>query len=123
MQDYVFYGLLGGALVEGIDIAHSAARLEMYNAIKYLGVDKRTEISDNIYGKVCYYLIPAEKMIKLTKNLPITYMLDRKIKNMLRNKTYHGKPVLDILEKVKNQKQLLKLEGTKGKKITGPIWE
>lgn len=103
MQDYLFYGLLGGVLVETADLAHSAARLEMYNAIKYLGVDKRTEIPSSVYDSICFYLIP-DGLIKLTKNLPITYLFDRKIKGMLKNKTYGGKPVLDVLEEIKNTK-------------------
>lgn len=101
MQDYLFYGLYGGILVEAIDIAHSAARLEMHNAIKYMDTDKRTEIPSNVYDSICFYLLP-DGLIRLTKNLPITYLFDRKIKNMLKNKTYGGKPVLDVLEKIKN---------------------
>jgi hypothetical protein len=104
MQDYLFYGLYGGVLIEAIDLAVSAARLEMYNAIKYLSVDKRAEIPSNVYDSICFYLLPNDKLIKLTKNLPITYLFDRKIKIMLKNKTYGGKPVLDVLEEIKNTK-------------------
>ncbi len=47
MQEYLLAAAAAGALIEGIDIAHSAARLEMYGKIKYMDTDKKP--SDNLF--------------------------------------------------------------------------
>lgn len=103
MQEYLFAAAAAVALTEGIDIAHSAARLEMYEKIKYMDTDKRTEIPSDVYSSICFYLL-HDKLIKLTKNLPITYLFDRKIKKTLENKTYNKEPILELLGRIKNIK-------------------
>ncbi|MBU3957967.1 MAG: hypothetical protein KKB25_02745 [Nanoarchaeota archaeon] len=103
MQEYLLAAAAAGALIEGIDLAHSAARLEMYNAIKNMDTDKRTEIPSDVYSSICFYLLP-DGLIKLTKKLPVTCLFDRKIKKTLENKTYNEEPILELLERIENIK-------------------
>lgn len=113
MLEY-FWMLIGiGILIEGVDMANVAARVEMYRELRYLVNDNRNEISDSVYSRICFYLIPDEKLIKLTKKFPLTYLFDRKIKSMLKNKTYDGECVLERLDRIKN----LRWEDIKDKKI------
>lgn len=112
MQEY-FWGIIIIGIFEGLDIASVAARVEMYNELRYLTNDKRNEIPTGLYSSICFYLIPGEKLIKMTKKFPLTYLFDRKIKSVLKNKTYDGEYVLERLDRIKN----LKWEDIKDKKI------
>jgi len=103
MQEYLFVATVVIVLIEAIDIGHSTARLEMYEEIKNMDTDKRTEVSLGIYSSICFYLLP-DGFNKITKNLPITYLFDRHIKEHLKNKTYNKEPILERLERIKNTK-------------------
>lgn len=113
MQEY-FWMIIGiGILIEGWDVAMVVARVEMYEELRYLVNDSINEIPTGLYSSICFYLIPDKKLIKLTKKLPLTYLFDRKIKSMLKNKTYDGECVLERLDRIKN----LKWEDIKDKKV------
>jgi len=100
-------------LIEGLDIASAMARFEMYNELKYLSNDKRSEVSLGLYSSICFYLIPDDGFIKFTKRFPLTYLFDRKIKNMLKNMTYEKSDILKRLETIKN----IKWEDIKDKEL------
>ena len=91
-------------LIEGLDMASLVARLEMYKEIKYLSADQRREVPLGLYSSICFYLIPDDGLIKFTKRFPLTYLFDRKIKNMLKDKTYEGESILKRLDAIKNIK-------------------
>jgi len=120
MHDIVNYGFYGAALVGAIDIAGVAARLETYKGLKYAETDQRKEISDNLYSSICFYLVkPYEPIVKLTKYLPFTHLLERKMKKMLEGKTtIYGIPILDII----NRPQL-KLEDIGDMSISRRYWK
>lgn len=90
-------------IIEACDIGHVVARYEMYDHIKHMTMDKKTEISFSLYSSICFYLLPDDKFIKITRYLPITYLFDRQIKKSLKNKTYNKEPILLRLE-IKNIK-------------------
>jgi len=114
MQEY-FWMIIGICfLIEGLDMANVAARIEMYNQLSYLINDKRDSISDDLYSTICFYLIPNEGIIKITKKFPLTYLFDRKIRRMLKNKTYNKEDILERLDRIKN----IRWEDIKDKKIT-----
>ena len=91
-------------LIITLDLASAAARFEMYSGLRYLKNDGVYEISAGTWSSICFYLIPSYKFIKLTKILPLTYLFDRKIRSMLKGKTYEGRDVLERIEYVKNLK-------------------
>lgn len=113
MQEYFWPIISIGIFIEVLDIASVCARVEMYRGLKYLVSDDRKDITDGLYSKISFYLIPEEKLIKLTQKFPLTYLFDRKINSMLKNKTYDGEYVLERIDRVKN----LKFEDIKDKKI------
>ncbi len=114
MQEY-FWIIIGiGFLIEGLDLASVAARIEMYNELRYHINDKKDGISDGLYSTICFYLIPNEGIIKITKKFPLTYLFDRKIRRMLKNKTYNKEDILERLDRIKN----IRWEDIKDKKIT-----
>ncbi len=112
MQEYLFVATIVILLIEAIDIAHSAARFEMYTEIKQMDTDKRTEVSLGVDSSICFYLLP-DGFIRMTKNLPITYLFDRNIKEHLKNKTYNKEPVLERLERIKKNIALKNTNGVK----------
>lgn len=107
------YLLVVALLIEGLDIAGIAARFEMYKRLKRIRRDKRYNISAGVYSRVCFYMIPGDEFIKLTKMLPLTYLFDRKMKNILKGMTYNGEDILELLERLGN----LKWDDIKDKKL------
>lgn len=103
MQEF-WYIIFFGIFVELFDLASVAARVETYKELRYLINDDIREIPVGLYSSICFYLIPEEKLIKLTKKLPLTYLFDRKIRSMLKNKTYNGENILERLDRIKNVK-------------------
>lgn len=102
-----------GIFIGVLDIVSACARVEMYRELKYFVDDDRKEITDGLYSKISFYLNPEEKLIKLTQKFPLTYLFDRKIRGMLKNKTYDGENILERIDRLKN----LKWEDIKDRKI------
>jgi hypothetical protein len=90
--------------IVGLDVVSIVAMFDMYKELKYLSNDMRTDVPLGLYSSVCFYLIPNDGFVKLTKRFPLTCLFDRKIKNMLKDKTYNGRDILEILETIKNVK-------------------
>jgi len=113
MQEYFFDIVVILVLIEILDFTSALCRVEMYEKLIYLVNDKRNEIPIDLYSSVCFYLIPDDKLIKLTKKFPLTYLFDRKIKSLLKNKTYDEEYILERLDRIKN----IRWEDIKDKKI------
>lgn len=94
-------------------MGHTFARHELYNNLKRMDIDRRTNLSLDTYSSVCFYLLPDDFLTKITRYFPITYITDKKLRNLLKNKTFNGEPVLDILERIKN----MNIEDIKDMKI------
>ena len=101
MQEYLFAAIF---LIGALDVTSVAVRYEMYEMLRQLTNNRTKEISDGVWSSICTYLIPYDKFTKLSKIFPLTYLFERKIRGMLKDKTYGGVDVIKRIEYVKNLK-------------------
>lgn len=104
METYQFFIILIVLFIECIDIGIFFAKLELYQKIRYMDSDKRTEISEDLYSTICFYLLPYEKIDKLSSKLPLNYLFNKEIKRNLKNKTYKKENILELLERINSLK-------------------
>jgi len=104
METYLFIALYIIGLIECLDIGYFFAKWDMYKKIKYMNLDNRTQITEDLYTNICFYLLPYERLDKLSNKLPLNYLLNRKIKCHLKNKTYSNENILELLERIKTLK-------------------
>lgn len=85
-----------------MDLASAWARSEMYTKIRILTDVGKMDIPLEIYSSICFYLIPTDNIVKITKNLPITYLIDLKLKHMLKDTVYDDENVIERLDRIQN---------------------